>query len=165
MDVFFVAVLVFSLAVALWKCGSAFLLETSPRSSRAISALSFLLLASLFAAACILSRPSDRVSWIFVAATSVFALDFPRTHSLAAAFLSAAALSEIVHAPSKHKSQTASASDILCLCGALIDALGSLPLFLRTPPARPDPTRPPPDFRVPAQFTISTRAPFQLKSD
>ena len=165
MGVFVAAVLVLSLAVALWKSGSAFLLDSSQRSPRAISALSFLLLASLFAVACILSPPSDRVSWIFVASTSVFALGYPRTHTLAAAFLSAAALSEIVHAPSEDKSQTTSASDILCLCGALIDTIGSFALFFAKYPATRDPAGSASDFLVPAEFAISTKTPVQLKSD
>ena len=165
MDVFGGAVLFSSLAVALWKCGLAFLSKPSRGRPYAISSVSFLLLALLFVAAYILSPPPDRAAWIFAAVTSVHALGYPRTLTLAAAFLAAASISEIANTD---HSETAAASDILCLCGALIATIGSIPAFFSSlaPPAKKTEDAPPATRANPAKlFSISTRPLIQLKSD
>lgn len=128
MGVFDVAAPVFSLIVALWRCGSLFLAQKPPPRPLVVSSASFLLLASLFAAACILSTPSERLSWLVVALASVYASGYHRTRTLASLFLAAACLSELVHSEA---SQTEMASVILCLSGALIDTAGSFPAFVR----------------------------------
>lgn len=160
-----VAVLIASLGLALWRCALAFFGSGSrPRGrSFAISSASFLLLASLFAAASILSPSSGSVTWIFLAATSVHAVDVPRSQCLATTFLAAAALSQILHLDardSKSQTQTQDASDILRLCGALIHVAGSLPGL------SPEPETPPaPNHDQGPLTSISSRLHLSVKSD
>lgn len=154
-----------SLAVALWKCARAFFLPPSQKRPFAISSVSFLLLALLFAAACILSPPSGRVAWIFAAVTSVFAFNYQKTYTLAAAFIAAASISEITNTD---HSGAAKASDILCLCGALIAVLGSIPAYyftLRTPKEKSPAAPPAPIPDRTSVYSISSRPIIQLKSD
>ena len=169
MGVFDVAAPVFSLSVALWKCGSYLLAKTPPPRPHAISSVSFLLLASLFAAACILSTPSERLSWLVVALASVYASGYHRTRTLASLFLAAASLSELVH---NDASQTEMASVILCLSGALIDTAGSFPAFVRVsthtsqnkgPPAARTKNTPTSLARISARPFIQSQS--TLKSD